>query len=1765
MNPLIETFGWTLIHFVWQAAIVGAVLWITLWFVHAARWRYVLSCCSLLAMLGCAAFTAAKNWPEPKFTHLEGSVFTSPTAPAKFDRETNSAARPSLPVVDKSELAAGVASDSVGVPIAELDQRSALDAERWLPVVVAFWAIGVAILSLNFLRSWRALKRLRSRAAPFTDANAVSVFQRLMEKMGLTRPVALLSTDKTSVPLVVGWLRPAVIVPATLFTCMPSWQVEAILAHELAHIRRHDYLVNLLQNIVETIFFYHPAVWWVSVQMRKEREHCCDDAAAATCGNVLDYARALTGLEEIRNQVPAGALSAASGPLLGRIRRLLGVPASDSVTAFPWPVGVAIALLVFGLFASVHFVQAQEPGDNGKLPDAPEHGMSESLLLRWQQLEEKVSPVPESRVEGIRRVVENYLREENPSGDAREKLTRYRKWGSDRTDHEAADVLSLLNAIAAVNPDLIQLAFNHEPRRGSSVEQDASKFGPAGANGLRAAWELSPKRDTYVLGDVVNATLTLWNTGNETLTTGNGLDTKSPGIRPEPEFQVRGEAGRIIVVKAEPVEPVKFTAKWILKPGETAAIGGYRLKIGEGEPREAAFPTKHWSHFAIPDVRSGEAISMNVNFPYPKAPTDKNNYPGLSVREIKFSVIDANDKQVWATNRYGTWPMAGGVSMEIRGENIHGADLMTSAVLKWPDGRTVTILVAGDAFGNREPWAVAWEADKPVLWSAKSDLESMGGYDPDKPRTSVALSRVDFSDPNSVEEIHLNGWPKYNPPSAECRAALEKFMAIKAEGSVGSRSIQRANNNPTEFWLNMLNIHVNLEDNGERFHFSQLPQGGKPESLPLSELEDALRKAAADKMAQWKNYQSTRTPEQLKEMGDVSDAKPTVTLSAPSHLPLSVVNQAMQICNDAEIGPKVTLGKAKPKERSVRGLSLDGLPQSDDITKFDDLYNNDRRKQNVFFQSLGDVGPWLYFPAGADHFYLSVRPDPDVVKDIVYGPIPGNPVEKLDLAGWLRESSNHRDPGYARRVAHDMIRCGDELLAGIAFDWILTFDPPSPPNEYESLLDEVTAYLLDHPDSENAKAVSEKLIRTNAESEVAWDRKREQLSDELYQPGVAGAMRTEDGRKILWSEESDSPLRIGVAGVEEGAPWEIGEMIKLDVFVCNSSADPLRFAWTPRIDEGLSIELSDVDGNVYRAEITMFSGWIVRQRCKLEPSEMLNVKTGAEFLIGKSGAKVRNRFPVEAPGEYSLRVRCHIGIDDWKGRDGREIVRPAGEWAGEVLSDAVPVSITGDDSESAAVDAKSTTNAKSGTAWPEGELAKLPFGVPDKHGLRVARFFEPRQDSYEMGNRVEGRVVFHNTGDTPIVFVTDHWHQHDAWLCTKNGGAMVKPRIAERLGFHLSGPFRLGPGEVCELGAQGVRIGTVPYDHEPAEVYTTVDLPADAGDKFTCAWDVKLTYPGEKETTLRSGNFVFSTTKFVPDHPLELGIANYLGKYHLADGVKLQRSQSPTETMAIIEWDSGERHTIDLEHRDRKEPLVPIFWWRGGAALWIAETEAMRRVDFSDPVNVKETRWKWAETPDDYGGAPDKVQAEIQKHNPAAKETGYLDRSLREWDEMLAMAKNSDRETLKSLGFGKPEIAIPDAALPTLLALVKSGQNATKCRCLGTLKKLENPGDEILDTVIAALADETSKGNRYRAGSLLGDYQERSDYIVPRLLPLLRKDGTVEQESAAFALGKIGTAAKDALPALKAVLPGASESLKDVVETAIQSIRGNAINDKIEK
>ncbi|MEZ5303594.1 MAG: M56 family metallopeptidase, partial [Verrucomicrobiales bacterium] len=420
-------------------------------------------------------------------------------------------------------------------PAAQAEPPTAAERIRpALPWVVGVWALGVALLSARLLSGWLCLRRWRASGKEIADPVWRARFAALGERMRLSRPVRLLASASAAVPMVAGWIKPVVLVPAGLFTGLDAAQLEAILAHELAHIRRHDYLVNLLQNAVETLFFFHPAVWWISGEIRQEREHCCDDEAAALCGGAVGYARALAALEEIRSidGAPLGAVSAAGGSLLCRVRRLLGVSFREPSATVPWSVGIAAALLAAGLIVGAHVVNAAPDGKAAvELPDAPDHNLAAALVERWQTLEGKDSPIPEARVAGMRRAIDQWNEENRIETDVVESVYALKGWASDQRNHPAGEVKRWLNAIAAITSHPVQIALNNEPMIGRVLKKEELAklaFGPPSESGLRAAWSLSPNKDTYVFGDIAYGTITLWNTSGETIMTGNGWGGENP-------------------------------------------------------------------------------------------------------------------------------------------------------------------------------------------------------------------------------------------------------------------------------------------------------------------------------------------------------------------------------------------------------------------------------------------------------------------------------------------------------------------------------------------------------------------------------------------------------------------------------------------------------------------------------------------------------------------------------------------------------------------------------------------------------------------------------------------------------------------------------------------------------------------------------------------------------------------------------------------------------------------------------------------------------------------------------------------------------------------------------------------------------------------------------------------------------------------------------------------------------------------------------------
>lgn len=290
-----EATAWMLVHSVWQGALAAAGLSLALYALRSrpASVRYGVALFTLLGL----SLTAVGTWVL-NYTPPEAASLTAPSAANAWMWKTWQAteARP-------------------------------WSWEVWLEAVSPWlsltWMAGVLLLFLRGVGSWGYLRSLRrSQVLPASDW--VRRTEQLSRKMGIGRDVTLLVSARVNTPLTMGHFKPVVLFPLSLITQLSPAQVEAILAHELAHIRRWDYLVNLFQTVVDWVFFYHPAIWWISARVREERECCCDDMAVAYTGDKLTYAHALAGVAAWRQEIQlALAATGTEGHLLGRIQRLL--------------------------------------------------------------------------------------------------------------------------------------------------------------------------------------------------------------------------------------------------------------------------------------------------------------------------------------------------------------------------------------------------------------------------------------------------------------------------------------------------------------------------------------------------------------------------------------------------------------------------------------------------------------------------------------------------------------------------------------------------------------------------------------------------------------------------------------------------------------------------------------------------------------------------------------------------------------------------------------------------------------------------------------------------------------------------------------------------------------------------------------------------------------------------------------------------------------------------------------------------------------------------------------------------------------------------------------------------------------------------------------------------------------------------------------------------------------------------------------------------
>lgn len=330
-TPFLQALGRMLVHFVWQGALLAGLIWMALNMMRraSANARYIVCCGGMLVMLLCPIVTLA--------------------------------------VILRSST--GIDEDlALLMPLLELDSTP-----LWhyiapaLPWLTLCWLAGIVVLQGKLILNWSHAQRMKRTGIRWAPVECRRLVQELLDVLQIRTRVKVFESTMAKVPMVMGWLQPVILIPGYALTGLTPQQLKAVLAHELAHVRRNDYLINLIQAIFESMFFYHPAVWWISNRLRTEREYCCDDVAVSVCRDALSYAKALSSLDTLRDDERRTVLATTGGPLMNRIFRILGVPSSSSYRIGGWLAPLMIALCLTTAAVAFTATDMDSASDNAKL------------------------------------------------------------------------------------------------------------------------------------------------------------------------------------------------------------------------------------------------------------------------------------------------------------------------------------------------------------------------------------------------------------------------------------------------------------------------------------------------------------------------------------------------------------------------------------------------------------------------------------------------------------------------------------------------------------------------------------------------------------------------------------------------------------------------------------------------------------------------------------------------------------------------------------------------------------------------------------------------------------------------------------------------------------------------------------------------------------------------------------------------------------------------------------------------------------------------------------------------------------------------------------------------------------------------------------------------------------------------------------------------------------------------------------------------------
>lgn len=360
-ESIITALGWTLLHSIWQIAFVALFL---LLFLRSnkssASLRYNVLATTILLIPVLSALTFSFYFENSKNVIPTDFLYLPLTA---FDLSQ------SATVTITEQLTNGV--------------------NNYSSIIVTLWFTGILILLLRFVGGLYYTKQLKKSGLITISEDIITTVNNFRILSGISRPVSIFESVLIKVPVAIGYLKPVILLPAGTITGIPPSQLEAILAHEIAHIKRSDYLHNLINSLIEIIFFYHPAIWWISNRLNEERENCCDDIAISITGNSAELAWALAGLSQnFNHHQHILAMTGKQNHILERIKRLTGIKKSARKLSYHSYVFLIITALAAGIALTVN-ASIQEPDSfmktthritAGNLIDVPENGIIQDTV-----------------------------------------------------------------------------------------------------------------------------------------------------------------------------------------------------------------------------------------------------------------------------------------------------------------------------------------------------------------------------------------------------------------------------------------------------------------------------------------------------------------------------------------------------------------------------------------------------------------------------------------------------------------------------------------------------------------------------------------------------------------------------------------------------------------------------------------------------------------------------------------------------------------------------------------------------------------------------------------------------------------------------------------------------------------------------------------------------------------------------------------------------------------------------------------------------------------------------------------------------------------------------------------------------------------------------------------------------------------------------------------------------------------------------------------